>query len=477
MHAFGTFRDRLLVPACRLACLFLLGLCSNSAQASEADESAEVCAASETPPKRRKIELEASWDDGLWFTSADQQFRIHVGGSAQIDSTWLIGPQSAFALPNGQANGIGNAAGTFLRRARLRADGGIFEQFDYIVEYDFANAANENEGLQPPSFGNLTTAPVPTNIWMQMRDVPYLGTVRVGNQTKPIGMSNNTNQGWLPFMERPDVNDAFYSPFDNGYALGVSSRHVAESERATWVAGVYRPATNSFGVALNKYAVGARATGLPIDDDDGQRLVHLGLGFWGAENVENVRRARARPELRNGPGFAVPVLVDTGQVPSSRLFVLAPEWAMVLGSWTFQAEYAGQWLTDAVAPNGQSQGTVFFHGGYVEALYFLTGESRAYVRNDGVFGRVVPNANFHCKKGDDNRGGGAWQIGARFSYVNLNCQAIRGGQLYDWTAGVNWYLNPNMTIQFNYILESREGPQNMAQSWINGIGVRAAFNF
>ena len=112
----------------------------------------------------RKVGLDAYWDDGLWFESANKQFRLHVGGSAQIDSTWLIGPQSAFALPNGGANGIGNAAGTFLRRARFRAVGDIFEQFDYIVEYDFANASNENNGEEPPSFSNLTSAPVPTNM-------------------------------------------------------------------------------------------------------------------------------------------------------------------------------------------------------------------------------------------------------------------------------------------------------------------------
>ena len=150
---------------------------------------------------------------------------------------------------------------------------------------------------------------------------------------------------------------------------------------------------------------------------------------------------------------------------------------MVLGSLTFQAEYAAQWLTDTLAANGQNAGTAFYHGGYAEVLYFLTGEHQSYQRRDGVFGRVVPNQNLRCIKGDDARGGGAWQIGARFSYLNLDSQQIQGGQIYDWTAGLNWYLNPNMTVQFNYILERRDGPQNMTPAWINGVGVRAGFNF
>src|SRR5205807_8964439 len=121
---------------------------------------------------------------------ADDAFHLHVGGNAQIDSTWLIAPNAAFALPNGSTSGIGGASATFLRRVRLRVEGDIYDQFDFIVEYDFANASNENDGLQPASFGNLAGQPAPTNIWMQICDVPFLGNVRIGNLVKPIGMTN-----------------------------------------------------------------------------------------------------------------------------------------------------------------------------------------------------------------------------------------------------------------------------------------------
>jgi hypothetical protein len=66
-------------------------------------------------------------------------------------------------------------------------------------------------------------------------------------------MSTNTNQAFLPFMERPNNMDAFYGPFDSGFALGISSRNWSESERMTWQYGVYAPAINVFGISLNKY--------------------------------------------------------------------------------------------------------------------------------------------------------------------------------------------------------------------------------
>ena len=53
------------------------------------------------------------------------------------------------------------------------------------------------------------------------------------------------------------------------------------------------------------------------------RLLHLGLGTWFGELVQDRLRARARPLLRNAPGYAVPILVDTGEVPA-RLVTCPP---------------------------------------------------------------------------------------------------------------------------------------------------------
>lgn len=428
------------------------------------------------PGPRGKYGLDAAWDSGLRFSSANDQFHVHVGGNAQIDTTWLIGPQSLFELPGGGANGVGNSSAIFLRRARFRVEGEVWDQFDFIVEYDLANASNENSGVQPPSFGNIAGEPSPCNVWMQVRDLPVVGSLRFGNQVKPIGMTNNTYQGFLPFLERADSMDAFYGPFDGGFALGLSARDRLESERVTWQYGGYVPSINVFGIGLNKFEWGGRVTALPVYEDGGRLLVHVGFGTLNGEMPENQLRVRDRPELRNGPGYANPVLIDTGEVPGNRQYSLAPEFAMVLGPWTVQSEWTGQYWTQAVASNGQPQGTVFFHGGYGQVLYFLTGEHQEYEKANGVFGRVVPLNNFHWKRHDPNHSFGAWQLGVRFSYLDVNDKAVQGGQIYDWTVGVNWFLNPNMKLQFNYIVEHRDQP-GATVGWINGVGVRGAYDF
>ncbi len=429
------------------------------------------------PGTDSRVGLDAAWDYGLRFHSTDDSWHVHVGGNAQIDSTWLIGPKGAFLTPGDGVSGVGNASATFLRRARLRVDGDIWDSVDYMLEYDFANAQNENSGLQPPSFGNIAGEPAPCNIWVQIRDVPLLGKVRFGNQVKPIGMTNNTYQGWLPFLERADNMDAFYGPFDNGFALGVTARNHTEDERLTWQFGVYRPSINVFGVSLNKGEYGGRITGLPVYQDDGQFLVHLGFGTLDGELVQNQLRLRARPLLRNAPGYAVPILVDTGDVPGNRQYTLAPEFALVYGSLTVQAEWAGQFETHAQSPtSGQALGTLFYHGGYIEALYFLTGEYQPYDKENGVFGRVVPQNNYRWKKGLGLCGVGAWQVGARYSYLDLNDKSIQGGRVYDWTLGLNWFLNPNVRFQLNYIAEHRDQP-GAPVGWVSGVGVRGGYDF
>ncbi len=296
---------------------------------------------------------------------------------------------------------------------------------------------------------------------------------RIGNQVVPLDMTNNTYQGFLPFMERADNMDGFYGPFDEGFHPGISAIDWTESERITWRYGLFRPLKNAFGIGINEYSLVGRVTALPIFEDDGARLLHVGLGASQGSLVNDEFRIRARPVLRNGPGYAVPVLVDTGTLPGSSEFLIAPELAAVYGPWTFQAEWTGQWATDAVAANGQPQGTVFAHGGYAQLLYFLTGEHQDYEKKEGVFSRVVPHNSLRFGSG----GCGAWQVDVRVSYLDLVNKAIDGGRIVDMTVGLNWFLNPNMKIQGNYLLANRDGQQGSGDGWFNGLGVRAAFDF
>ena len=97
--------------------------------------------------------------------------------------------------------------------------------------------------------------------------------------------------------------------------------------------------------------------------------------------------------------------------------------------------------------------TSLLSGGYATVGYFLTGEHRPYDRKAGAIDRVIPKANLtQCG------GFGAWEIAARWSYIDLTDNLIRGGTMQNMTAGVNWYTNSYCKFVFNYIHSWADSP-------------------
>ncbi|MBM3965555.1 MAG: hypothetical protein FJ308_10910 [Planctomycetes bacterium] len=76
---------------------------------------------------------------------------------------------------------------------------------------------------------------------------------------------------------------------------------------------------------------------------------------------------------------------------------------------------------------------------------------------------------------------GAWQIGARYNYLDLNDSGFKGGVLHNQTYGLNWFLNPNMKCQFNCMNAYRDVAATAqfpnGNGWIHEWGMRIACDF
>jgi phosphate-selective porin OprO/OprP len=416
------------------------------------------------------FKMSASWNNGLVIQSANKDFLIHLGG--RFDQDWVWFDQDP-ALMAPAPRGVGDLQdGVFFRRARFKMDGTAWEVFDWSTEVNFEN-------INQVTFQDF---------WVGVNQVPLIGTIRVGNNRVPQGLEAFTSENFNTFMERAAPFDIFLQNFNPGLFFA----NTAFDQHLTWQTLLHRtPAagippsgfsgTNAGNNANSgadfedgAYAATGRLTLLPYYAEGGRCWVHLGSSYqyrntrFDASTGRDEVQFRVRPEIFTSNGF-VGVnnrFLDSGLIEANNVQTIGTEFATVVGPFSVQAE---SWLVhvgDAFTGAGKARrslGDPNFYGFYVQVSYFLTGESRTYDRRFGRLDRIRPFTNVWLVKAGEGItfGWGAWEIAARYSLVNLNDTPVvvgTGGQLSQYTLGVNWYLNPNMRVQWNYVRANRNVP-------------------
>ena len=468
------------------------------------------------------------WADGFQAESASKDFRVKIGGRTQIDAVAFSQGRGTDQPPNQGGLDPELADTVNFRRARLRVEGRMYEFYDWACEYDFVNQVNVNNEVFPTErdSGPLTAV---TDLWLQIREVPILGIVRIGNQKDPYGYEHLTSSRWLNFMERSFAQDAFEGPFNNGFLPGIQILNSTEDGTVGWQVGEFKNTSNPFGFSNSSggsMTVG-RLVYLPVFEDEGRKLLHLGVsgrtmeprkqytsfadGLPVGDPITAVR-FRSRGSIRNGPpGPLNSIYADSGLLEGDWQNMIGLEFVGNNGPWSFQSEYFGSWLYNAKTTSagplvtngyqprpGTSIGTVYFQSAYAEVLYFLTGESRTYSKLEYRFDRPVPHNNFYAVR---HRGSGrwpslsegAWQVGMRYNWLCLDDGEVNGGVLNGVTLGLNWMWNPNARVYFNYDATYRDfastpwkkdasgavvpSPSYDGSGWIHGFGTRLAFDF
>jgi len=449
------------------------------------------------PAQDGKGDWKTGWNHGIEWVSPDKAFKIHIGGRTQFDSVWYQAEAGALS----GASGSGSQDGVGFRRARLRADGTMYESIDYVVEFDFVNTVNANQGLAidpgagvsaPTNENSVINVTAPTDLWFRFKDIPIVGNIQVGNIKEPIGFEHLTSSRYLNFLERSFNQDLFTGAFNNGFTPGILAHNTYAEQRGTWAIGLFRNTANifAFDVGDGEGAVTGRVTYLPLLDEECHQLIHIGLSGSSRDPDQNRVRYRTRDMRQGGNGSLATVFADTGFFAASQAYFAGAELVGVNGPLSFQAEWIGSWNPNAVSQSGTASaatgtplGTVYVQNFYTEVHYFLTGETREYEKKSGAFGRVIPLRNARWKGGCFEPG--AWQVAFRYDHADLNDHGVFGGTLNSYTFGVNWFLNPNMKVQANYALTERDRASNQtlpigtpaADGLIHGFGLRVAHDF
>lgn len=326
------------------------------------------------------------------------------------------------------------------RRLRLGMRGDVLETMLYKLEVDYNNPGT----------------PEYKDIYLGWKELPFNQTLLLGNQKRPLGMDHLNSSRFNVFMERPLVVEAFN---EDARRIGLAAYGYTDNELYHWRYGVYNLENTStdgrfIGDSLQMSA-NARLSSSPWYDytSDGRGYFHWAIaGMYAkpdgdrssADTNNNEGRFRTRTENRSDTRW-----LDTGRIAGiSDYEILAVEALLNVGAFQVVSEYQTNWS------QRDEESDLFFHGGYVQVSYFLTGEFQPYSRTEGTIERVKPFENFflvsRCN-GGHAAGWGAWQIAARYSHLDLSDDNILGGVGNNFTAGLNWFWTAYSKVQVNYI--------------------------
>ena len=372
------------------------------------------------------------------FSDVNGDFTFKPRGTLQVD----------YAAYNERAGGYDYNNGTDIRRARFGFDGTFLKNFKYRIEAEYVKGSV-----------NLLDA------YIQYLVNPKW-TVTVGQHKAPFGLEANTSDSFNSFLERGMANNAFGAVGAErrvGISAGYASDHLHLAVGAFGTAeGVQRNATTPD----EGYGFNGRVVWEPIIDTD--KLVHVGVSAFHATNfAANSLTIEDRPNTRVDGGRIVSAsITGTGTTGAKSANFVGAEAALVYGPFSVQGEY-GNLAIERLA----GAADVNFDGFYVFGSVFLTGESRPF--KGGTADRVKPFADFNPAEGK----WGAIELLARYDQLDLSDTDLSplDKKAVSLTGGINWYLNPNLKIIFNYIrFKGENSPLYVLTTPAVGAGARTA---
>ena len=338
--------------------------------------------------------------------------------------------------------------GTRFRRLRLGALGVMLNDWEWQLEVDFAD--NEVD------LANAYIAYL----------MPH-GRLALGHFKEPFGMEYATSSRRITFIERSAASDAYKVNREPGIMY--------ETIQPNWYGafGVFGGGTAFDRDIEEGWALSGRLTAAPYLD--GTNYIHVGGAVNQRRNAVNKSTNLYEPvrlRTREGARAIDARLIGRDDLEGVQKFSrYGLELAAGMGPWSMQSEYI--WvdidlnrdaLDRALGANATTENSLTQKGWYVQTSYFLTGEHSNYRAFSGDFGRVMPNRNFSLREG----GWGAWEMALRYSVADSleHTRPGRGQKLEHWTAGLNWYLNPETIFKFNLMYLEGERDVFKDDGWV-----------
>jgi len=430
-------------------------------------QSASYYAADTASLESRLAQLEADMKKKEDKVDTKKKFSVEVSGRVFVDSVYFGDPHTKWeklAPPIPAGNDPGHpggasqvpAPGDFLgmRDARIGVAGKGFEIFDYKAELAYERANHV----------------AITDVFLGAKNIPGLDYVRIGHYKVETGMSQITSGRNSTAMERPTA----VSMFGPSRRWGAGQTYYFADDKVRWFNGVFAArqmaSDNKFytdgdtdtasGVIYN-----SRFTMVPYYDKGGERFFHVGGHYMYMENPTENAATMTTPNAARIGGFSR---------AGAAWFTPTAEGSALKGNPTYnQGGLEMAWGHGRLGINSELFAGSFgdgrdLYGGYVEARYFLTGDTRLYDKKNGALGNVKLKKNYLCAeeciqtwchgptKGFGVQSWGALEAFAQWGFTDSDRVAAAGGaniggRTTDTVLGLNWYWSPSIRMMFEYV--------------------------
>jgi phosphate-selective porin OprO/OprP len=448
-------------------------------------------AAEEAAAKKKETPVVKASEKGFGLQSGDGQHEIRLRGLIQADDRYFTSGKNVTtkgasgASTAGYLDNTEDASNTaLLRRVRPTIEGTVFGKYDFRFT---------------PEYGDGKSQVI--DAYVDARFTPWF-QVRAGKFKPYVGLERLQSGSDIKFIER-----SYVSSILPNRDVGVSIHGDLLGDKVNYALGVFNGVTdggdNTTASDVNKDKdFAARIFATPFKEND-NALAGLGFGLgatygnvdgktrdtvngsttelttgYKTEGQQNFFRYVDGTVLRSGIGENLTANAGPGASwlvhADGRRYRLSPQATYYYGPFGLLAEYVRESTEVSVGQANYRKTTLSNDAWQIAASWLLTGENAS-------FKGVKPKRNFDL----DNGGWGAWELVARYSELNIDNDAFTWGNLtgtdvngatlttrnhylyadpkasaksaHTWTAGINWYLNPEVKLSLNYAQTSFDG--------------------
>lgn len=386
----------------------------------------------------RKVLSAEARDGFIAFESADKDYKLWFDNRVYLDgATYFDSYDDNLTQEQNLAEGRIDIPAQLLklRRMRFAMKAEVGDNWYGEIDFDFdGNTVDIKDAYIRKSFGK------PGSTW---------GLFRIGQFRMPQGMQTTTTSRYLKLMERASVGEfnpnrrlgIGFATWDKKYMFGLGLhteeiRNIHDQFEGDPYYFKSPTPDNSISMQGAKPMLGISTRGAYYFMNETGKLIALGLGY-----------SSRTPGLYKFPDYRVKYDPKDETNVSELEFTVAKvggvklatninaDAAFSFGPWRMTGEY---YINRLALKTSE---VVNFSGFYVQSAFLLTGENHPWNYREGEFTQVKA----------ENKSG-AWEVAARYSYINLNDfeQGVRGGQKGQYTVGLNYYASNNVKFMLNF---------------------------